>query len=32
MFDSPEEAARAHDAAAKKHRGEFAWLNFPEGV
>ena len=27
-FRSPEEAARAHDEAAKKHRKEFAVLNF----
>lgn len=26
---SEEEAARAYDELAKKHHGEFAWLNFP---
>ncbi len=30
--DSPEAAARAYDAAAKEHHGEFAALNFPEEV
>lgn len=29
-YRSPEEAARAYDAAAVKHHGEFARLNFPD--
>jgi len=29
-FDTPQEAARAHDAAAIEVAGEFAWLNFPD--
>lgn len=31
-FRSAEEAARAYDAAARIHHGEFAVLNFPEAV
>lgn len=30
-FDNPTDAARAFDAAARQHYGEFAVLNFPNG-
>lgn len=30
VFDTPEEAARAYDAAARHFYGEFAWQNFPD--
>lgn len=29
-FTTPDEAARAYDAAAKEMFGEFAWVNFPD--
>ncbi len=32
LFDDEIEAALAWDAKAKELRGEFAYLNFPDGV
>lgn len=29
-YDTPEDAARAYDDAARLHFGEFAWINFPD--
>jgi hypothetical protein len=29
-FDTPEEAAKARDAAARKYHGAHAWINIPE--
>lgn len=29
LFDSARDAATAHDAAAREHHKQFAWVNFP---
>jgi hypothetical protein len=31
-FDSPEDAAHAYDAVARRVQGVFAWVNFPHNV
>ena len=32
VFETEEEAAKAYDLAARTIHGEFAWLNFPDGL